>query len=312
MGKKLSPMDILNNVRNKAKLDNNDFSKSIAIRLKPGKIKFQLVAESSDFLFRPRTQHMIPTVPHEEDKNEKWMIADCKGPGCPICAAAESFKKSGVELDDVNDAYNPKYPYKTLRSVFTQSEHYLLCARILADQADDGNYLPKDSELGSTHLIQFPRTALNNLMAAYEDAMDDASDEDTEVPPLFAIFEDEDKASSLTITCRVTNQPYSCTFSFGKVVETSKSEVDEAKLKLLAEAPEVPEEHYTKCVKRIKDIQNYFVKPTVSTSYADDNDEDDGELPFDMNDDEATNKDKEPKKANSSADDEDFNIDELL
>lgn len=309
MGKKLSPMDILNNVRNKAKLDNNDFSKSIAIRLKPGKIKFQLIAADSDYLFRPRTQHMIPTVPHEEDKNEKWMIADCKGTGCPICAAAESFKKSGVELDDVNEAYNPKFPYKTLRAVFTQPEHYLLCAKVLADNADDGNYLPKDSEIGSTHLIQFPRTALNNLMSAYEDAMDDAEDE--EVPPLFAIFEDDNKASSLTITCRVTNQPYSCTFSFGKVVEVEKKDIDEEKLKLLVEAPEVPEEHYAKCVKRIKDIQNYFVKPTASTSYADESDEDDGELPFSMGDEDEKSKTTSSSSKNETEDSE-FDINSLL
>lgn len=260
---KLSPLDMLNKVREKAKLDETtDFSKSVAIRLKAGKIKFQLLAKDSEHLFRPRTQHLIPTIPHEDDKNEKWLIADCKGQGCPICTAVTAFKQSGVSLDEVNEEYNPKYEYKNLKSVFTQPEHYLLCAKILADQADDGTYLPKDAELGSTHLIQFTRTALNNLMSAYEDFIDD--NEDEEVPPLFAIFDDEDTAKSLTITCRVTNQPYSCTFSFNKTADVNTSDVDEDKIKLLEEVPEVPEDHYNKCVKRIKQIQNYFVKPKES------------------------------------------------
>lgn len=260
---KMSPMDMLNNIRKKAKLDDiNDFSKSIAIRLKAGKIKLQLVALDSDHLFRSRTQHMIPTIPNEDDKNEKWLIADCKGDSCPICTAATAFKNSGITLEEVNGAYNPKYPYKSLRAVFTQPEHYLLCARVLADNADDGSYLPKDAELGSTHLIQFSRMALNNLMSAYEDFMDDFDgDEDEEVPPLFAVFDGKNTAKSLTITCRVTMQPYSCNFAFNKIAEITLNDVDSDKLKLLAEVKEVPEEHYEKCVKRIKAIQNYFVAP---------------------------------------------------
>lgn len=310
MSKKPSPMDILNSVRNKAKLDDEPFAKSIAIRLKPGKIKFQLLAKDADNLFRPRTQHMIPTLPNNDDKNEKWMVADCKGPGCPVCAAVETFKKSGVVLDDVNAAYNPKYPYKSLRSIFTNSEHYLLCARILADQADDGNYLPKDSEIGSTHLVQFPRMALNALMTAYEDAMENAEDNDTEVPPLFAIFDGEDKASSLTVTCRVSNQPYACNFSFGKETEIAYADIDADKLKLLTEIPEVPAEHYDNCVKRIKKIQQYFVKsaPTV-----DNDDMNDDDLPFTMNEDSKPESvTKEKTTASADSDDEDFNIDDLL
>lgn len=256
---KLTPMEILNKVKEKAKLNNEDFSKSVAIRLKPGKIKFQLIAKDDEHLFRPRTQHMIPTIPNEDDKNEKWLIADCKGELCPICTAATAFKNSGIELDTVNEAYNPKYPYRSLRSIFTQSEHYLLFAKILADQADDGNYLPKDSEIGSTHLIQFPKTALNGLMSAYEDLLEDAEENIDEMPSLFAIFNGEDKAKSLTITARVTNQPYSCNFSFGKVAEVNINDVDTEKMDLLENPKVVPEEHYDKCVKRIKNIQNYFV-----------------------------------------------------
>lgn len=263
MGKRLSPLDIISRVREKAKLENNDFSKSQAIRLKAGKIKFQLVAKDSDYLFRARTQHMIPTVPHDDNKDNKWMVADCKGENCPVCKAVKAFKDTGITVDEINDAYEPKYPYKNVRSLFTQNEHYLLCGIILGDQADNGNYLPKDSKLGDTHLIQFTQTALNNLMSAYEDFIDDFSDnseDNEEVPPLFAIFDGEDKAKSLTVTCRITNQPYSATFSFGKVVELEKSAVDLDKLNLLEEAPEVPDEHYENCVKRIKDIQNYFIK----------------------------------------------------
>lgn len=142
---KMSPMDMLNAVRDKAKLSDSDFSKSIAIKLKPGKIKFQLIAADCEHLFRPRTQHMIPTIPDEVDPNEKWLVADCKGEGCPVCIAANAFKKSGVTtVEEVNRIYNVKFPYKNLHALFTQPEHYLLCARVLVDQADDGSYLPKN------------------------------------------------------------------------------------------------------------------------------------------------------------------------
>ena len=89
--------------------------------------------------------------------------------------------------------------------------------------------------------------ALNNLMSAYEDFMDDFDgDEDEEVPPLFAVFDGENTAKSLTITCRVTMQPYSCNFAFNKIAEITLNDVDSDKLKLLAEIKEVPEEHYEK------------------------------------------------------------------
>lgn len=304
MATKKNPMDILNGIREKAKLNNDDFSKSVAIRLKPGKIKFQLIAKDDEHLFRPRTQHMIPTVPDEDDKNEKWLICDCKGEGCPVCTAAAAFKNVGVELDDINEAYNPKYPYKSLRSLFTQNEHYLLLAKVLADQADDGNYLPKDAEIGSYHLLQFPRTALNNLMSAYEDALDDADGE--EIPPLFAIFNGDKTAESVTITARITNQPYSCTFSFNKPAEVNIKDVDAERMDLLENAPEVPEEHYEKCVKRIKQIQNYFIKPKGRAVIED---EDDDNLPFNLGDSEV----KKPKKLTPAKDDDDdLDIDDLL
>ena len=294
MANRESAMEMLNRIRDKAKL-NNDFSKSMAIRLKAGKIKFQLVAPTSDNLFKSRIQHMIPTVPEEEDKNEKWLVADCKGEGCPVCAAAAAFKNSGITVGQINEAYNPKYPYKYIRNVFTQPEHYLLCAKILTDDADEGSYLPKDEAIGSTQLIQFPRTALNNLMAAYEDFMDDYETEgkDDDVPSLFAVAEDGDKVRSLVITCRVTNQPYSCTFSFNKSQTIDFSEISEEKLNVLKETIEVPSEHYDKCVDRIQKIRNYFIKESVK-------DEDD-DVPFDMS---------SEKKSVSS--DDDFDIDDML
>lgn len=311
MATKKNPMEILNGIREKAKLNDEDFTKSIAIRLKPGKIKFQLVAKDDEHLFRPRTQHMIPTVPNEEDKNEKWLVADCKGEGCPVCQAAAAFKNAGIGLDEINEAYHPKYPYKYVKSLFTQSEHYLLFAKVLLDQADEGNYLPKDADIGSYHLLQFPRTALNNLMAAYEDAMDDAMDDELDessaIPPLFAIFNGDKSASSLTITARITNQPYSCTFSFNKVAEINIDEVDKERMALLEEPQTVSDEHYEKCVKRIKQIQNYFIKPKGKAVIED---EDDSDLPFSLGDSEV----KKPKKLTPAKDDDDddLDIDDLL
>lgn len=297
---KKNPMDILNKVREKAKLNNEDFSKSIAIKLKAGKIKFQLIAKDDEHLFRARTQHVIPKLPNEDDVNEKWMVADCKGEGCPVCAAINAFKNSGVTVEEVNEAYTPKFPYKNLRSVFTQNEHYLLFAKILSDQADDGNYLPKDSEIGSTHLIQLPRIALNNLMSAYEDAIDDAEGE--EIPPLFAIFNDDKTAESLTVTARITNQPYSCNFSFGKVVEVSIDDVDKDCMGLLETPKEVPAEHYENCVKRIKKIQNYFVKSSATNNATEEDD-----IPFSMSD-----SNEKPTKVHTTNVDDDLNLDELM
>lgn len=304
MAAKKNPMDILNSIRSKAKLDNEDFSKSVAIRLKPGKIKFQLIANDDEHLFKPRTQHMIPTVPECDDKNEKWMVCDCKETGCPVCTAVTAFKNSGVTLEDVNEAYNPKYPYKSLRSIFTGNEHYLLLAKILADNADDGSYLPKDAQIGSTHLIQFPKSALNGLMSAYEDMLEDADDSD-DVPALFAIFNGDKTANSVTITARIAYQPYSCNFTFGKPVDVNYSEIDTDKLDLLVESPQVPEEHYEKCVKRIREIQNYFIKPSKNVV---DTDEDDDDLPFTMND----NKNKKSFNTTKADDDDDIDLSGLL
>lgn len=315
MAAKKNPMDILNSIRSKAKLDNEDFSKSVAIRLKPGKIKFQLIANDDEHLFKPRTQHMIPTVPECDDKNEKWMVCDCKETNCPVCTAVNAFKNSGVTLEDINEAYSPKYPYKSLRSVFTGNEHYLLLARVLADNADDGSYLPKDAQIGSTHLIQFPKSALNGLMSAYEDMLDDADGED--VPALFAIFDGDKVANSVTITARISYQPYSCNFTFGKAVDVNYDEVDKDKLNLLVESPQVPEEHYEKCVKRIKDIQNYFIKD-IKNNFTDNNDDDDDDLPFTIGseDDKSTKKSTSTSKNNKtksmSNDDDDLDLSEIL
>lgn len=288
--KKPSPLDILNRVRDKARLDEKPYQQIQVVKMKAGKIKFQLLALNDDFLFAQRRQHVIPTIPHDDDPNSKWMVVNCEGENCPICRAAESFKKSGVELEDVNAEYKPKYPFKSLRSVFTQPDHYLLCARILVDQCEDGNYLPKDAEIGSTQLIQFSKTALNNLMAAYEDFIDDFADsqeEDAEAPALFAIFDGDDTADSLTISCRITNQPFSATFSFSKVTTASLDEVNKSKLEILEKGFEPNNEDYVaKCIKRIKNIQNYFVNGGGSISEDDSadsfDDDDDDDLPFSM------------------------------
>lgn len=288
--KKSSPLDILNRVRDKARLGEKPYQQIQVVKMKAGKIKFQLLALNDDFLFAQRRQHVIPTIPHDDDPNSKWMVVNCEGENCPICRAAESFKKSGIEIEDVNAEYKPKYPFKSLRSVFTQPDHYLLCARILVDQCDDGNYLPKDAEIGSTQLIQFSKTALNNLMAAYEDFIDDFADsqeeEDAEAPALFAIFDGDDTADSLTISCRITNQPFSATFSFSKVSTVSLDGVDKSKLEILEKGFEPNNEEYVaKCIKRIRDIQNYFVNGG-NISEDDDadslDDEDDDDLPFSM------------------------------
>ena len=103
---KLSPMELLNQVRAKAKLDTKEFEKSIAIKMnKPGKIKLQLLALDSEHLFKSRTQHFIQKLPDTDDPNEKIMVVDCQGENCPICDAAQAFKNSGVTLEQINTAY---------------------------------------------------------------------------------------------------------------------------------------------------------------------------------------------------------------
>lgn len=285
--KKPSPMDILNQVRNKAKLDNSNFANSFAINLVPGKIKFQLLALTPDNLFIPRTQHFIPRSPDSESSDEKALVADCAGDGCPVCAAADKFKAESYTVENVNEMFpDVKYPYKTVKSLFTQKEHCLLCARILADDADKGNYLPKDGKIGDTYLLKFNKMALNNLMSAYEDFIDDYSDsingeEDSEdVPPLFAIFDGEDSATSLVVTCRITNQPYSCSFTFNKPTTVSATEVNKDKLELLENGlPKVPDEHYQKCVERIDEIRHCFFNKYHTM------DIDMPDMPFSMDDD---------------------------
>lgn len=290
----MSPMEMMNKIRNKAKLDEVDYGNIIAIRLnKPGKLKVQLVALDPEFLFKSRIQHFIQIVPDNEDPNEKVMVVDCQGQNCPVCAAANALKQSGVTVEMLNAAYKPKYPYQKLRTFLTMPEHYIVCARILQDSAEEGNYLPKGAELGSTQFLQLTKSALNSLMEAYEDFIDDADEDADNLPPLFGVFEDGAKeVESLTISCRVSVQPYAYNFTFGKAVKVKLEDVDTEKLEKLAEGPLEPTEDYMqKALKRIKDIQNYFVGGNsgggidniIDSSVYNDGD---SVPPFDMGDDE--------------------------
>lgn len=269
----MSPMDLLNKIKNKAKLDEVDYGNIIAVKLnKAGKIKMQLVALDSENLFKSRVQHFIQTVPENDDPNEKVMVVDCQGENCPICSASETFRNCGITTDMINAAYKPKYPYTKLRNFLTMPEHYIVCAQILADNAEEGNYLPKEAELGSTQFVQLPKSALNSLMEAYEDFIEENEDDLVNLPPLFAIFEDGvTKAKSLTVNCRIQTQPFAYNFTFGKAVETDIESVDKEKLSKLAEGPLVPTEDYmNKAIKRINDIKEYFVGASkVSTTVAD-------------------------------------------
>lgn len=265
----MSPMDMLNSIRSKAKLEEVDYGNIIAIKLnKPGKIKMQLLALDSENLFKSRTQHFIQTVPDNDDPNEKIMVVDCQGENCPICSAANAFKASGITVDMLNAAYKSKYPYRNLRSFLTMPEHFIVYAKIIQDSAEEGKYLPKDAELGSSHFVQLSKSALNSLMEAYEDFIDDCDEDIDDMPPLFGIFEDEAKeVSSLTVNCRISIQPYSYNFSFGKASKTSLDEVDVDKLKKLSEGPLIPTDDYIeKALHRIKDIQNYFVGGPQATA----------------------------------------------
>lgn len=260
--KKMSPQEILDKIRSKAKLESKEYEKSIAIKMnKSGKIRMQLLALDSDHLFKSRIQHFIPTLPDNEDPNEKIMVVDCQGDNCPICDAAMSFKNSGVTVEEINSAYKPKYPYQKVRNVFTQPEHFLLCARVLADQADEGTYLPKEESIGSTQLIQLSKTALTNLMSTYEDFVDDYDGEPEDLPSLFAIFEDGVKeAKSLTVTLRVTTQPmWSYNFTINKATDIKIEDVDVEKLKLLQETLKPTDDYMEKAINRIHQIQSYFV-----------------------------------------------------
>lgn len=289
----MSPTELLNRIRSTAKLDTKEFEKQVAIKLnKPGKIKLQLLALDSEHLFKPRTQHFIPTLPDNEDPNEKIMVVDCQNENCPICAAAASFKNSGITVEAVNEAYRPKYPYVKLRNVFTQPEHFLLVARVLADQADEGTYLPKEEELGSTQIIQMSKSALSNLLSAYEDFLAD-TDEDTDtLPPLFGVFDGEKSVKSFTVNLRIQVQgAWSYNFSFGKAVETKLEDVNMDKLKALSDTTTPSEDYVAKAVKRIHDIQNYFVGAPVATP--------------------ATTTKTATEQVNSIVDDDDFDLDNL-
>lgn len=302
----MSPRDLLNKVRASANLDSKDYEKQIAIKLnKAGKIKFQLLALDSEYLFKSRIQHFIPKLPDSDDSNEKILVVDCQGENCPICDAAIAFKNSGVTLDAVNETYKSKYPYQNLRSVFTQPEHFIVGARVLADNADDGTYLPKDAALGSTQLLQLSKTALTNLMSAYEDFIDDYDGDAEELPPLFGVFEDGVKTvKSFTVNLRITTQPmWSYTFSLGKAVEAKLEEVDVEKLKLLQETVKPTDDYMEKAIKRIRDIQNYFVGGSSSKQF-DTTVDDDYDLPF-------SDKDNLAPSNNISEDDDDFDLDTL-
>lgn len=256
----MSPLDLLNKVRNSANLGTNTTEKSIAVKLnKAGKLKFQLLAPNEEFLFRARTQHAISTLPDNEDANVKMIVVDCQGKDCPVCLAAQQFKNSGVTTDMLNEAYKPKFPYTKVRNFLTGSEHFLVGVKILADNADEGTYLPKEEELGSTQLLQLSKAAFNSLMSAYEDFIEDNEDDMEDLPPLFGIVEDsENTVDSLTVSVRVATQPWSYNFSFGKAAKTEKSDINMDKLKLIEEAPKPSEDYLQKAVDRIKELQNWF------------------------------------------------------
>lgn len=317
---KESPMDILNKVKEKAHLNENKFvtTKGL-IRLVPGKIKFQFLAMDSENLFRPRTQHIIPVTPNN-DSGEKVLIADCIKENCPICAAVNAFKNSDIAtVDDLNDELDPRYEYKNFKSAFTYPEHYILCAKVLQEDAENGSYIPKDMKIGDTFLVQFSKMALNNLVSAYQDYLEDLDEDAENAPSLFAIFDGNSTASSLEVTCRINYQPYSCQFSFGssKVNEINIDDVNKDMLDYLDNSNkfEVSEQHLENCVNRIKSIQNYFVrKRSINSSTLFDN----SNIPFNLNfsDDDAPPPKAVDTSTTSDSDDtnseDDFNIDDLL
>lgn len=260
---KQNPLDILNKIKNVANLK-NEYAKTIGIKLnKPGKIRFQLIAPDVEHLFKARTQHFIQPLPNNES-NENVLVVDCQGENCPICEVANSFRKSGITVEQINDAYNPRYPYPKLRNFLTQPEHFLVAARVLLDNADEGNYLPKDAEIGSTQILQLSRTAFNNLMTSYEDFLSDYDDDIEELPPLFGIVDDskeEGVLNSLSITLRISVQgAWSYNFSFGKGVSVKIEDVDSEKLGVISsDTFKVTEDYMEKAIKRIESIKNYII-----------------------------------------------------
>lgn len=277
---KQNPLDILNKIKNVANLK-NEYAKTIGIKLnKPGKIRFQLVAPDVEHLFKTRTQHFIQPLPNNES-NENILVVDCQGENCPICEAANSFRKSGITVEQINDAYNPRYPYSKLRNFLTQPEHFLVAARVLLDNADEGNFLPKDAEIGSTQILQLSRTAFNNLMTSYEDFLSDYDDDIEELPPLFGIVDDckeEGVLTSLSITLRISVQgAWSYTFSFGKGVSVKIEDVDSEKLNVISsDIFKVSEDYMKKAIKRIESIKNYIISGNNW------NDDDDDEISEDI------------------------------
>lgn len=253
----LSPMDVLNNIRSKAKLEDN-FEKQVVMRLnKEGKLKLQLLAPDQDHLFKARTQHFIPTLPGEEDPNEKGIVINCLGSDCPVCEALNTLRHSNVTVDALNEAYNPKYPYTKLRSAFTYPEHFLIAARVI----EDGNkFLPKDENLGDVQIVQFSRSALNSLLHAYEDMLDDNEDDYDSLPPLFGITENNDTVKSLMVTLRIQTQPWSYSFTFNtKGVECDLTEVNKTERLEQITNDTMPNEDYVeKAVSRVNEIKNYF------------------------------------------------------
>lgn len=284
-----SPKDILNSIRAKAKLNTDaDFSKQVAIKLnKEGKLKLQLLAPDSEHLFVSRTQHFIPKIPYSDDANQKGIVCDCLGEGCPVCSAVTSFIHSGIELSTVNDVYKNKYEYRTLKSVFTQPEHFLVAARVLRDQTDgDVSFLPKDEEVGSIQLIQFSKSALNSLMQSYEDFLEDMSDtlnvdDENNLAPLFGTVSDAENGiiKSLTVNLRVNVTPYAYTFSFGSGIEVDTKTVSSSeKIELLKEGLQKPAEDYIeRAVKRVKDITAAFTGKSIESTS---NTANSNELPF--------------------------------
>ena len=233
----LTPNEIISKVKSTANLRDSEEPQVNIIKInKPGKLKFQIIAPTVDVLFKPRTLHFIQPLPDNDDPNEKVLCVECQKENCPICTAFNVFKNSGITVDEINAAYpQNKYPYTKIKSFITMQEHYLLVVRVLADQAEDGYYLPKDEEIGSTQILQLSKTALNSLMTSYQDYIDDLVDSDVNTETgdysLFGIYDnDSDVINSLSINLRVTTSgQWQYIFTFNKAVEVNKKDIDVSK-----------------------------------------------------------------------------------
>ena len=262
----LNPYDVINKVKSVANLEESESMIPSVVKVnKSGKLKFQIVAPNVNCLFRPRVQHFIQTLPDSDDPNESIIYAECSKNNCPICAAVDTFKNCDITPEDINAAYSLKYPIKKVKSFFTSSEHYLLCIKVLSDQADDGYYLPKDEELGSFQILQLSRTALNSLMASYQDYIEDASDSGINVNSgdysLFGLLDDDnDPIKSLVVSLRVqTNGQWQYIFSFNSSASIDKNSIDQDKIKFIQEIPEYPDDYLQKAINQINKIKNYFI-----------------------------------------------------